>query len=373
MLTLKQQKLMAILPRFFVAISVVSCSYIIYLVVTSAHYRSRVYHRLMLGMACTIVLHSCNKFWGTAAVPEGTPGVYGAKGTVGTCTAHGFLNQMGYTPLIYYVALSFYSFVAVRNNFNIVKFIWMEKWIHIGAIVIPLLSSVYLTTIDAFNFNGYSCWIASVPLGCGEGKDIECTRGPKNIGQVQWLFGALPMMIVLLLPTCVMVALYVYVRRRPKYSILVDANTVAKQAGLYLVALYWTYLFSMIDYAFLFGASREIFALRITAVCSEKLMGFYIMLVYLMLRVAPKEVAGNEVTHIGSTEMSVNRENPAEKKGKGVQASKEKDGEDSIEFFSIFDGTNASSSWKDFVFEGEDEDEDADFLESQKWENVEQT
>jgi hypothetical protein len=62
--------------------------------------------------------------WGTAAIPEGTSSVGSwAKGTTASCSAQGFLYQFGYyvIPSSYYVALSFYSFTAVRNNFQLEK------------------------------------------------------------------------------------------------------------------------------------------------------------------------------------------------------------------------------------------------------------
>ena len=41
--------------------------------------------------------------------------------------------------------------------------------------------------------------------------------------------------------------------------------------------------------------------------------------------------------------------------------------------FSIFDGTNASSRWDSFVFEGDSQDEEADEIESYQWDAVIQT
>ena len=37
-------------------------------------------------------------------------------------------------------------------------------------------------------------------------------------------------------------------------------------------------------------------------------------------------------------------------------------------YFNIFDGTNATGEFADFVFDGDSDDENADFQETQRWE-----
>jgi hypothetical protein len=211
--TEQQILVLAILPRIGATISLFSSLYIVITVLCSPHYRSRVYHRIMLGTALNIMLWSVPNLWGSAAVPEGTSSVGSwGKGTTASCSASGFLLQLGtYAVPSYYVVLSFYSFTAVCNNFQLEKYKWIERWIHVGVHIYPIASAIYLLTIDAFNFSGTQCWIASVPLGCGERSDEVCTQGPQDIGRVQWLFAGIPAMILVIVPTFMMIALYIEV------------------------------------------------------------------------------------------------------------------------------------------------------------------
>jgi hypothetical protein len=119
----------------------------------------------MLGTALNMMLLCVPNLWGTVAIPEGTSSVGSwAKGTAASCSAQGYLYQFGYVIPSYYVALSIYSFMAVRNNFRLEKYKWIEPWIHVGIHIYPIASVTYLLTIDAFNYSGTNCWIASVPF-----------------------------------------------------------------------------------------------------------------------------------------------------------------------------------------------------------------
>jgi hypothetical protein len=309
-------------------------------------------------------------FWGTAAVPAGTPGVFGAKGTTATCSAKGFLNQVGFAVPSYYCALSLYSFVAVRNNFNLEKYIWIERWIHIGVYVYPVASGIYLLIIEAFNYSGHTCWVASVPLGCGNDSGLVCTRGPQNIWDIQWLIVGAPILILLLVPTLMMVSLYVEVRRRP-FLYWIKAETVANQAMWYLLALYWSYLFAAIDLNVLFAKGKTYFSLKLISICVDEMIGFWIMLVYNHFRDIPVDTStSTEITDRSQVEEK--GENKADVKQElGVSGSMEPELE--VVSFSIFDGSNASGRWGSFIFDGDEEDEGNDAHESEQWGNVIQT
>lgn len=354
--TATQQMLLAYVPRITASISFLSALYIVVTVMRNRQYRSRVYHRLMLGTALNVMAVNAGQFWGTAAVPVGTPGVYGAKGTTATCSAQGVLNQFGYVVPSYYCALSVYSYVAVRNNFKVEKYKWIERWIHLGVYVYPIASGVYLWTIEALNYSGHTCWVASVPLACGNGSGELCTRGPQNLGDIQWLFVGAPLIILMLGPVLVMAALYIIIRRKPSHF-AIRARTVAKQSGMYLLALYLTYMPACINRAILFGSSGEqYFPFTLIAISVETAIGFWIMLVYNHLRTP---VGWDEDTEKAT-------ENATEKSKRTTENTKPT--KECI--YSIFDGTNASEHWNEFIFDGDGSDEEEDYLESQKWESV---
>ena len=394
-LTSEQEMLIANLPRYTAAISFVCALYIIVNVGRDPQKRRRVFHRLMFAIAVNVALSNMQQCWGTAAVPVGTEGVYGAKGNTTTCTVKGILNQIFVFSIPgYYFGLSIFSFMVIRSNFNGKKYAWIEKWIHVGAYVYPVVSSIYLTYRKAFNYAGVTCWIASVPFGCGDHSGTVCTRGPQNIMLHQVLFGGLPMILLLVLPSISMMFVYLYVRVKQQ-EILIKATSVAKQAGVYLVALYWTYFFSVIHSVLMMVHGERSFALAVFAPCWKNLQGLWIMLVY--------QYFGAEGPWAGESSQRNSNHNSKEHnpdlttrtlQGVVVSSDQFSRNDDSCTLtecndvtdervidesksatanFSIFDGTNASSRWDSFVFEGDSQDEEADEIESYQWDAVIQT
>jgi hypothetical protein len=356
-----------------------SCAYIVVSVTSNPYYRARLYHRLMLGVAVTMMFHMAFKLWGTAAVPADTEGVFGASGTTQTCTALGFVNQLGFVSIFYYMELSIVSFVAaVRYDFSFPNY--MEQWCHVGAFAFPLVSSIYLTAIEAFNFTGYTCWVASLPWGCGGDSGIACQRGPDNITTIYWLFAAAPTFLVLLLPTFLMVALNVYVRRRklPRGA----KTAVFYQSGIYLIAIYFAVIPSFVDYGVYVVAGKEVFWLRMLAICQRQLMGFYILLAYLRLRIvqSPSSSSASSSSKEGGgggggrTSFTRRDKKVTDEDGTIDNTRDGADRNDSANItlaFSIFDGTaDPSSPWSDFIFDGEEDEQDIDDLESRQWECV---
>jgi hypothetical protein len=353
--------------------------------------RRRMHHRLMVGTSINVMGLCIPQLWGSAAVPEDNLYMSEARGNATTCSAIGFLFQFfGFSVPSYYAALSILAFVGVTNDYHLEKYAHVEKWIHIGVHVFPLGSAIYLLQAEAFNYSGHSCWIESEPLGCGDGSDVVCTRGPQNIGLYQWVFAGLPVMLLLLVPTILMFTLYLDVRRRQK-EIRIEAKVVALQSAWYLLALYWTYSFSFVNGALLVAAGQHVFSMTLVAASVESLLGFWILLAYLRFRepptrpsedegearrkikppVATEQVAmsattcSHSVSSFFSTVPRLDADDESTRQALRVNRSEE--------VFSIFDGTNGSSKWSKFVFDGDISDEDEDDLEALKWEGVLQT
>jgi hypothetical protein len=353
-----------------------------------------IYHRIMLSISLTYCCLYIIKMWGPAAVPE-TYGIWGATGNVTACTIHGFFIQLlGIPPLFYYMGLSFYSFAAVTHNFQLsCRF---ELYLHVLAWTFPIGSAFYLLKIHALNFNGYSCWIASAPLGCGDKKDYPCTRGPQNIGQVQILFGVLPVLVVLVVPTIVMFCLVISVKRnKSKITTGLDAMKVAIQSGWYLAVLYESALIYGIDSALLFGLGKQIYWYRLLAISNEKLFGLFVSLVYFKMRVTTSQreehYPADEESQTRQHQTKQSRGNKIRRRPKRIcrswcaprvrtghkcsETSRTGDNELVPEeeeiHFTIFDGNAVEASpWANYLFEGESDDEDADNEESMKWESI---
>jgi hypothetical protein len=162
--------------------------------------------------------------YGRAAVPADTdPEAYGARGTTATCTAQGFFNQIALTIWMYYSALSVYSYVAVTNQFNTRNYKHVEVWIHVAVHVYPLVTALYVLSIEGFNFGGnLGCYVSSIPLGCTNDPNIECERGPDNIRLVAMIVSGIPVFFFLLFPTIMMVALY----RHQRYQAIIKKTTL---------------------------------------------------------------------------------------------------------------------------------------------------
>jgi hypothetical protein len=147
----------------------------------------------------------------------------------------------------------------------------------------------------------------------------------------------------------------------------VEAKTVAKQAALYLLALYWSYMFSFIEAALVLALDRCVFAAVLLSSCMESLLGFWMLLVYMSFRQTQTR------TSIHKTEATDESESkPATKPQEEVFEPQSKR-KSIFEEFSIFDGTNATSLWSEFIYEGEDDDEEDDDYEARKWADCVQT
>ena len=265
--SVSQAKALSISTRIAASISCLCAILMLYQATLNRH---RMYHRLMLGLSLHLLVSSIWFMVGSAAVPEDDETTWGAHGTIQTCTAQGFFLQIALAVPLYYCSLSLYSYVAVKCDFDVSKYGWMEKWIHIGVHLFPVGSAIWLLAVDAFNPTGaYLCWIASVPLECGDDNGVECERGPQNIDLLAWIFAGLPSFFFYLFPTAVMIALYVHVRRRQRMTrasgtaTLWNPRRVAYQAFWYLLGIYWTYIFAMVSNGLKWFGDRQVFALEL--------------------------------------------------------------------------------------------------------------
>ncbi|KAL7499879.1 hypothetical protein ACHAWT_008727 [Skeletonema menzelii] len=142
-----QQRAFAFSAKPFALLSFLSSLWIIYrLLIRCGVKKQTMYHRLILSAAiCLSVLSFC-LFLGTWAMPVGTSWAVGASGNDNTCTAQGFLYDWAYIAFpFYYASFSVLALVSVKNNFKEEKYAWMEKWIHIGAYVPPLMFAIFAT------------------------------------------------------------------------------------------------------------------------------------------------------------------------------------------------------------------------------------
>ena len=253
--TITQQRGFAIAPRIAAILSFISSCYVIYYILYKERYRlKRLYHRLVLGMNIALIMMAFSYIWGTAAVPEGTPYYVGAKGTIDTCTAQGFICVMfAMVVPIYYASLVLQSYMGIKNNFQEAKYVWIEKYIHLVAWIFPLVIGIALAATDNINPWGAGCWYGKAPRGCETDPSIPCERGD-DIGPFLLIVGFTQISLYFIFPPAVVIAMYCWIRRVHKkmsscsgmHQIRQAArkemlNSIRKQITLYLLALaFWS-------------------------------------------------------------------------------------------------------------------------------------
>ena len=369
--------------------------------------------------------------YGTAAVPPGTPDTYGAIGNTTTCTMQGFFNQLsGMCIALYYAGLSAYSWaVVVHGNFDPTKYSFIEDYIHAVVHTFPVGSAVYLLSIEAYNSTGLTCYISSIPFGCGDDSGIECVRGPQNITTVIWAAAGVPGLFCVLFPTLVMLTLFCKVCRIHAANATavqsrqllfgMTPSTVCRQAAVYLGAIYLIYLPQYAYFILSVMADEKRFGAAVTMSVIATSRGLWIALVYryfssygssaafggLRFRLHPNfrlmsvkrhkrgikrtsSVTGSLPTESEETNptASVDERQQQQQDGEGPSAvSNDVDNDKkrlhrktmvhNSSFRNIFDGTNiagvGSNRFADFVFKEDEEDAEEDYLESKFWSECE--
>jgi len=174
-------------------------------------------------------------------------------------------------------------------------------------------------------------------------------------------------------------------------------------------------LFTALNVGLLFGSGREIFVIYLLAHVIVHLQGLWILIVYVSFAKMQQQnnrircsshshqfnVGGsssfmsmkmmqkdkyhkNDNTTDNAEDATItvvaqlNHSESGEENYNGIQPNNIKRNYDNNTIaaaneFSIFDGTNPSHAWKDFIFDGEDEDYIEDQAEAEKWKDVIQT
>ena len=220
----------------------------------------RVFRRVMLGLSSADAMASVVNILSTWPIPEGTPGVYLASGTVQTCTAQGFFNELGNmaTPL-YNASLCVYFARIVRDGWSEHEIqIYNERVMHLIPTFVALTISVLGLIFDLYNNSGWLCWFAENPFGCANDPDVECIRG-ELAEPFRWTHYAIIWSAIFFIGY-EMYSIYSFVKayERSEYAESNDegrtstrgtkAKKVAIQAGLFVGALYLTWFFTTVGH-----------------------------------------------------------------------------------------------------------------------------
>ena len=114
----------------------------------------------------------------TWPIPEGTPGVYAAVGTTGTCTAQGFFGEVGnVTTPTYNCMLCIYYMLIIRSGWSETKIRKIEPFLHVIPLVVGLTMGIAGLPLTLYNPSGWLCWYAPYPGNCLNDPDVPCERG----------------------------------------------------------------------------------------------------------------------------------------------------------------------------------------------------
>lgn len=346
---------------------------------------------------------------GNLAIPRDLEEFYGNYGTTATCTLQGFLHFITTrTSAAYYGGLSIYSYVAVLTDFDRKKYEWCEKWIHLAVNIYVIATAFYLLAIQGYNPKYGYCSYGSYPMGCELSDDVVCERGPASFGLAKLIFIlVVPLIIFMVVPTTLMIVLYCKVKKRegnedPGKSVLITSRQVAIQSCAYLSAVYWTVLplIVILVLQYSMGANSESLVPYVMASqINYCMVGVWFMLVYWYFTIdhlddetveepleddptkTNRSKRKTRTTHFifntGSSrilEKSLSKlfensetSDSTTRKTSGQTTTPDPDPPAKRYSFNIFDGTNASGAYADFIHDGDSEDERMDQEETDRW------
>lgn len=256
--TTPQAKTLALLPKFTGFFSLIGSVFIFQDIVFHGKTSpaKRVFHRVMLGLSSADAVASVVNILSTWPIPKGTPGVYLASGTVQTCTAQGFFNELGNvaTPL-YNASLCVYFARKIRDGWSedeIQKN--NERFMHFVPMVVASTIAVLGLIFNLYNNSGWLCWLAQNPFGCAEDPEMECIRG-ELAEPFRWAHYAIIWSAICFIGY-EMYSIYTFVRAFERAEADDEegiyrgtkAKKVAIQAGLFVGALYLTWFFTTVSF-----------------------------------------------------------------------------------------------------------------------------
>jgi len=349
---------------------------------------------------------------GAAAVPANTSNAVQNLGTELSCTFQGFVIYVtSLSAISYYVTLSINCSKSDERRF--------QKYVHFGVHVFPICAGIYLGSIfEAFNNSGFGkCFLRNDPIGCdgtGSGSEddesyVACTRGTES-RRTAWLVELLwiiPLYTAMIVSTVVMFNMYRFVQKHQSRS-HVPSTSVAKQAIMYLLVLYagilpWA-IVRTLEWSGKMSTETAV-RLNVFAEVMFALFGLVSTLCYYYVT-DPRWVAdcnedegdddGTSSNHDGccdgmsefifdppeeakddpgteetsSDPASVPKESTASvasNRSKGQAPRRKSRRRSSRISFNIFDGTNASGLFAEFIFDDDSDDEGYDQEENEKW------
>jgi hypothetical protein len=228
-------------------------------------------------------------------IPRGTPDVYGAVGTHGSCVAQGFFSQFSIAVVMYNAMLALFYLLKIRWQWRDRRIATkVEPFMHAWALIFGIGTSSAGVALNLYNNDIWECWISPMPLDCKESWDnngeTTCIRGD-NASLYRWVLYYAPLWFAIVFVTLVMFLVYRAVRavevRNEKYlpaGMLArrkHSKQVAEQGFWYCGAFYITWIFPTITRLTQVINHEAPYTLVIITAMFVPMQGFFNCLVYM--------------------------------------------------------------------------------------------
>lgn len=204
-LSLAQQTALAVVPKITASLSVLSSSAIAVIVLRDKSRRSKVFHRLVLGLSLTDVVTSSWWVASTWPIPRDS-GVLWASGNTKTCTVQGFFLQLGIANPLYNSSLSVYYLLAIHYSYSETRFRFVEPLFHLGPLGWGFVTAIIGIPLKIFNNAGLWCWIADY-----QGRNT-------NTSPYRWGIFYAPLWLSFVAVSVILTKIVVYFRKKTRTS-----------------------------------------------------------------------------------------------------------------------------------------------------------
>ncbi|KAL3790852.1 hypothetical protein HJC23_004482 [Cyclotella cryptica] len=227
-----EQKILAIFPHITGGLSLIGSSSIVYDIWKDRDYKMKQpYYRILLGMSMFDVVCSMSLCLSTIPIPAGTEGVFGARGTTGTCTASGFFNQLMLGSMLYNGVLAIYYTLSGTYRMADEDFARKyEPWCHGLVVFVTIGVALAGLPLTLYNNSQLWCWIAPYPVGCESfsgqhSPDLPCERG-NDAWLYRWLFYYGPLWTTIGIVTVLMIVLTLSIMKEEKDIIMLRNRSI---------------------------------------------------------------------------------------------------------------------------------------------------
>jgi len=219
-MSISQQTALALIPKITGCISLISSLVIAISIFRDPKKRSKVYHRLILGMSLADISSSLWLSLSTWPIP-GETNILWAVGNTISCTFQGFFTQFGISSPVYNVSLSFYYLLAVRYSWKEERLRRRaEPWFHILPLLWSFGTAIAGLFLKIFNSANLWCWIAPY-----EGRNDDVAE--VNAYRFVLFYG--PLWVAIAVVTVNLILIFLYVRSITLQSLRHENRVLAMQ------------------------------------------------------------------------------------------------------------------------------------------------